>query len=479
MHYKVKTKDCHLIVKAKTSWGEEIDEKALDAFARIYLRGFLKPKLIKKNVVEYSGPVGVSLYERLKRPLSKRDFLFIMEQIVVAIQKIQSNNLALNKIVLDLHNVFINDVTKEIQFLYVPSSKEVENPGVIPFIESIVYSVQPAAENDTEYVSRFIHFLKGQNGFKPERVEKYIEREDRSVVNTIKKQNMGQSGFMTNNPKHHHEHYNIGDQNSDGGGSGHGSDVRETDLLEENRNPGSQHGRQGEYMNRNGGGCRHENRDPNATGLLHEMDYGNGDGGFRDDRTYRNGNVSRQGSFETDETGLLHENGYGVEATGLLDNGARGNGASQRRNSFETEETGLLHENGYGAEATGLGGFANEDHLVSSIAPEEGTALLNESWNVHYPVLFRIQTKEKIIINKPVFRIGKERSYVDYFVANNNAVSRSHADIISRGNKYFVIDLNSKNHTYVNDQMIAVHCETEIRDGDTLKLGNEEFTFCV
>lgn len=95
MRYKAKTKDCHLIVKAKASWGEEIDEKALDAFARIYLRGFLKPKVIKKNVIEYSGPVGISLYERLKKPVSKRDFLFIMEQIVVAVQKIQSNNLAL------------------------------------------------------------------------------------------------------------------------------------------------------------------------------------------------------------------------------------------------------------------------------------------------------------------------------------------------------------------------------------------------
>lgn len=92
MRYKAKTKDCHLIVKAKASWGEQIDEQALNAMARTNLRGFLKPTVIKKNVVEYSGPVGISLYERLKKPLSKRDFLFIMEQIVVAVQKIHSNN---------------------------------------------------------------------------------------------------------------------------------------------------------------------------------------------------------------------------------------------------------------------------------------------------------------------------------------------------------------------------------------------------
>lgn len=373
MRYKAKTKDCHLIVKAKASWGEEIDEKALDAFARIYLRGFLKPKVIKKNVVEYSGPVGISLYERLKKPVSKRDFLFIMEQIVVAVQKIHSNNLALNKVVLDIRYVFINDVTKEIQFLYVPSSKDVENPGVVAFIESIVYSVIPAAEKDTEFVSRFIYFLKGQKAFKPELVEKYIAKEDRSVVNTIKKQNAGQSGFMTSKQKHYYEHYD-----------GH---------------------------------------DDDPTGLLGEDD---------------------------DSTGLLGEDDD--EATGILD---------------DDEATGYLAEDD--DDATGLLGSEDED----------GTALLDESQSVHYPTLFRVLTEETISINKPVFRLGKERSYVDYFVTNNNAVSRSHADIITRGNKYFVIDLNSKNHTYINDQILAVQCETEIRDGDRLKLGNEEFIFNV
>ena len=62
-------------------------------------------------------------------------------------------------------------------------------------------------------------------------------------------------------------------------------------------------------------------------------------------------------------------------------------------------------------------------------------------------------------------------------MTNNIAVSRSHADIITRGARYFVMDLNSKNHTYINNQEIPIHCEVEIHDGDRLKLGNEEFVF--
>lgn len=385
MKISAKTKECRLLVKVKASFRESFDEKALDAFARTYLRGFLKPKLVKKNQIEYTGPVGISLYERLKKPITKRDFLFIMEQIVVAVQKVHSNNLSLNRLLLDIKYCFINDVTKEIQFLYVPTEKELDNHGIIAFMEAIIYSATPAAEKDTEFVSRFVYFLKSLKGFDPEKVERFIAKEDRSVVNTIKKQNAGQSGFMTSKQKSYYDHY---DKKQD-------EDGEDTDLLEEDEDE--------------------------ATGILDEED---------------------------EATGILDEED---EATGLLD-------------EEEDEATGLLDD-----EATGL---LTEDE-------EAGTALLDETDNAHFPSLFRVLTEETISINKPVFRIGKERSYVDYFVTNNNAVSRSHADIITRGTNYFVIDLNSKNHTYINDQILAVQCETEIRDGDRLKLGNEEFIFNV
>ena len=79
MKLKAKAKDCQLLVKVKTTSKEILDEKELDRFSRLFLRGFLKPKLIKKNLIEYTGPVAVSLCDRFKKPASKRDFLFILE----------------------------------------------------------------------------------------------------------------------------------------------------------------------------------------------------------------------------------------------------------------------------------------------------------------------------------------------------------------------------------------------------------------
>lgn len=95
------------------------------------------------------------------------------------------------------------------------------------------------------------------------------------------------------------------------------------------------------------------------------------------------------------------------------------------------------------------------------------------------PHLLRRENNEKIPINKPVFRIGKEKSYVDYFIANNTAISRSHATIITKGDEYFIIDTNSTNHTYVDGGMIMSNTEHPLHHGGIIHLANEEFEFKV
>lgn len=108
----------------------------------------------------------------------------------------------------------------------------------------------------------------------------------------------------------------------------------------------------------------------------------------------------------------------------------------------------------------------------------ETTVLGGGMMNVELkPFLIRIKNNEKISINKPVYRLGKEKSYVDYFIGDNSAISRSHANIISRDGEYFVVDTNSTNHTYVNNNMIQSNVEVKLSSGDRVRLGNEEFDF--
>lgn len=146
----------------------------------------------------------------------------------------------------------------------------------------------------------------------------------------------------------------------------------------------------------------------------------------------------------------------------------------------ETIDTSVLIEDNYGDDddiATSLltsidGGYnASDDE-------EDTTLLIGEKIKV-CPYLLRLSTYDRIDINKPSFRIGKERSYVDYFVNNNTTVSRIHADIVSKEGRYFVRDNKSTNKTYVNGTCIPADKEIEIYDGDEITLANEKFEFHI
>ena len=348
--YKSKIKNSQLTVKAKLSSGEKVNERELDFFSQKHIRGLLKAKLVRRfgrTSIQYTGPTAISLLEYLKKPITKYNLLFIIEQMILMVQKIQANSMSLNKLVWDINQVYINETTRELQHIYLPLEVVKEDADLLGFLNQVIYAAQPVPEQNSDYISRFVYFINSLNSFDTERIENFIYREDRSVINTLKEYTSKQSDFMTDKQSDYYKHYDEEDE------------YGKTELLDED-----------------------------------------------------------------EETGLLGD---------------------------EEEDTGVLEEG-------------------------EGTGILEEQ-KIHYPILYRVLTEENIDIDKPVFRIGKERNYVDYFVSNNSAISRSHADIITREQKCYVMDLNSKNKTYVNNQQIPAQQEIEISNGDCLKLANEEFIF--
>lgn len=126
---------------------------------------------------------------------------------------------------------------------------------------------------------------------------------------------------------------------------------------------------------------------------------------------------------------------------------------------------------------TKAGNFGETTVLGVGSEAGETTVLGASQAQIIKPYLLRIKNNERIELNKPVFRIGKERSYVDYFVSDNTAVSRSHANIINKDNKFYIVDTNSTNHTYVNGSMIQSNVETKIEHGTKIRLANEDFEF--
>lgn len=110
-----------------------------------------------------------------------------------------------------------------------------------------------------------------------------------------------------------------------------------------------------------------------------------------------------------------------------------------------------------------------------------GTTVLgyDEPMEPVYPTLTRLRTKESFSVDKPSFRIGTEQSYCDLFICDNNYISRSHADIVTREDRYYIIDRNSTNRTFVDGKVIPAEKEVEIFAGTQIRLANEDFSFDI
>ena len=59
----------------------------------------------------------------------------------------------------------------------------------------------------------------------------------------------------------------------------------------------------------------------------------------------------------------------------------------------------------------------------------------------------------------------------------NSAISRSHADIYTRNDGYYITDNASLNHTYVNGVMLMAHQQMLLTNGSIIQLADEVFEF--
>ena len=114
-------------------------------------------------------------------------------------------------------------------------------------------------------------------------------------------------------------------------------------------------------------------------------------------------------------------------------------------------------------------------------AYQQPYASAQTSGNTQTPSAYIVRTKtnEKVCINKEVFRIGKEKTLVDFCITDNTAISRRLAEIIVREGKYFIIDTNSTNHIYINGRIIYPNVATRIKPGDEIILADEKFSLII
>lgn len=326
---KVSIKKSTVTAMMKAGRKERINETELSQLARIKPCGIMHVTKTKKDSVTYTCPANINLTDRLKKAVSKYDFFFMMEQIVIMVQDVYNNGLNVNSVRFNMDDVYINEMTKEMYFIYFPIVGGQESADIVGFIENIIYTMTPVINEDTNYISRFMYYVRSFHGFNGNAIEKYISREERAVVNVLKNKAV----------------------------------TMQQQIMQQQ--------------------------------IMQQVMQGSMDG-----------------------TTVLSDDGISVQQ-------------------------------------------------IQQMQPV----------NYHFASLTRQVTGEKIELGKPSFVLGKNPEKSDYAVADNTNISRVHAVITMRNGRYYVMDQNSTNGTFINGRIIKAGQETEILPGDCLMLANEEFIF--
>lgn len=124
-------------------------------------------------------------------------------------------------------------------------------------------------------------------------------------------------------------------------------------------------------------------------------------------------------------------------------------------------------------DTTVLSAFASQETTVLSHSPVPQTPAQPTAW------ISRIKDGNMVQINKPVFRMGKDLGNVDFFIGDNTAVSRHHADITYHDGSYFIRDNNSTNHVYLNEQQIAADTEVPLENHARILLADDAYEFTM
>lgn len=325
---KVSIKKSTVTAMMKAGRKERINETGLSQLARIKPCGIMHVTKTKKDSVIYTCPANINLTNRLKKAISKYDFFFMIEQIVIMVEDVYNNGLNVNSVRFNMDDVYINEMTKEMYFIYFPIVGGQESADIVGFIENIIYTMTPVINEDTNYISRFMYYVRSFHGFNGNAIEKYISREERAVVNVLKNKAVTMQQTMQQQ-------------------------------------------------------------------IMQQVMQGSMDG-----------------------TTVLSDDGISVQQ-------------------------------------------------IQQMQPV----------NYHFASLTRQVTGEKIELGKPSFVLGKNPEKSDYAVADNTNISRVHAVITMRNGRYYVMDQNSTNGTFINGRIIKAGQETEILPGDCLMLANEEFIF--
>ena len=433
--FKVLEKQGQIGIRCKLTGNEQINSGEILYFSQNFIKGFMQPSVEDAGKLIFIGAQGVPLSRFLKQVITKEQFFPIVAQVIEIYKAAVNRNLPLQNVVLSPDFIVINPNTGEMSFVYAAiTTPQPMNDGYTSCMNRIASIAHFATQEDLNAVGNFLNFINGLGSFSVPEMESYIMKAAPITYNIVIRQPF--------NPPAAQPAPAAAPQTAPVQEAAPAAPVQEVKpepapVQETKPEP-----------------VKEEEKPAVQSAPAVQIP--------------QPAPVEAPPVIHADEAKVKEIKAPEVPA-------APEDKASEPVHEVKQPEPEVKKPE----PVQEVKQPEPEVKKPEPVQEVKKTEPVKESTPAEQPApkLTRRSNGETFSVNKPVFKLGKERAKVDFCITGNKTVSRVHATLYVRGGECFVQDNNSTNRTFVNGEPIAVQTEIKLKKGDVLKLSNEEFDF--
>lgn len=490
----------------------ELDTVGIGMLQNNNIRGLIAASFTQIDntyIVNYNITSKITLKKFFSGVINKERLLGVFGSILDTISEMDEYMLDSCQLLLNLEDVYINVSTVQAEFIYIPVTGQ--NVGInLPMLfKNILFSVEFNQNENCNYVTKLINYLNKEDAFSIDGFRKQLMQlgqQESTAYSDFRQQSLQQQPFLQ-------QPLQQQAQNASSQQSLSQPSIQPASQMQSSQYISQQSPSQQGYFTQQPAGqpaqAQQILRQPSSqqpaeqpSGLVYQVpevagaaaaEPGNKKKGFFGFGKSKSEKAEKPEKQDKKKDKKKDKNTFGaipvpgMEIPGVTPSGAYintySNNYADNASVFQNEAyAGMPKSQQLSRPASESGNFGETTVLSLSGMIGETTVLSpsDASTTVKIrPHLIRKRNGEHITIDSDVFKIGKEPAYVNYCIIDNPVISRSHADIICNGNDYYIVDNNSKNHTYVDGIQIMSQTQIHLKNGSRITLANEEFEFCI
>ena len=491
-NFNVENNDINTNLVYQLQQEEKLDMVALEMIQRNKIQGLLDMVYTQNNsdkLLKYNITSKITLEQILERSINKQTIVKCFINIINTIILAEDYMLEQNAFLMESSKIYVNIGTYDIGLIYLPLKNNNKEVSLEMFFKNIIFTSKFDQSENCEYVAKIISYLNAPvfslNNFKTFLYE-LIGENQRENINTQKEIHNVEMYNTEMQKDKEKEVKTIVDVFSDSKNSVNPVNVKAVEQINNTKSsldiPGStvksmippmQNGGNIPQISVTGNNQQKNVKSSKKGGLF---------GGFG-----KKNKEQKKAPVQNDNVQIRIPDipNNSIQNNSIQNNSVQNNNMPDRSlpndrlstNNSINVQTDIVQTNrmsGFGETTVLNQRNTGETTILSSNMQNSIQSSDNKK-----AYLIRQKNGERIFIDKEIFRIGKEKSYVDYFISDNTAISRSHANITKKDDRFYVKDTNSKNHTYVNGKIILPDTEVNLESGYKICLADEEFTFQI